>query len=126
MNRLLEQNGLAYADSQEAIKDLICGLIDESHHEFFVERRRNYRHSLAILLSVAPIENGQLGSEFPAVTHDISSRGISFLYDSPVDCKYLFVRFPEYNRRQALVVEVLRQTKIRPFTMIAGMFRPTF
>jgi hypothetical protein len=77
-------------------------------------------------LSVAPIENGQQGLEFPAVTHDISSRGISFLSDNPVDCKYLLVKFPEYDRRQAVIVEVLRQTKIGPFTMIAGMFRHTY
>ena len=121
MNALHARIQLNYADSKEAIEDVVRGLIDESQREYIVDRRSERRHSLAVRLGVTPIENGKLATEFAAVTHDISTRGISFLHDSLVECKHLLLRFPDYNR-QALVVEVLRQTEIGPFKMVAGRF----
>jgi hypothetical protein len=126
MNAMLERNGLVYADTKEAINSVVRGLIDEAQREYIVDRRRERRQSLAILLNVAPIKDEQLGTEFAAVTHDIATRGMSFLHNSPIDAPYLFLRFPEFNDRQALILEVLRQTQIGPFYMIGGKFRPAY
>jgi hypothetical protein len=126
MNATLERNGLVYADSKEAINSVVRGVIDEAQREYIVDRRREHRRSLAILVNAAPIKDGQLGTEFAAVTHDISARGISLLHDSRIDEPYLFLRFPEFKDRQALILEVLRQTQIGPYWLIAGKFRPAF
>jgi hypothetical protein len=126
-----EQNKpeLIYADSREAINALVLELIEEAQREYTVDRRRERRHPLAMLINVVPIgENGRLvASGFAAVTRDISARGISFLHTGPVEEKYLFLRFPQASfDPQALVMEVLRRTEIGPFWIIAGKFIPHF
>jgi hypothetical protein len=125
MSTTFEQNGLVYADSKEAIKDVIRGLIDEAQREYIVDRRKHHRHSLAILINATPIKEGRLGTEFKAVTHDIASGGLSFVHNALIDEPYLLLRFPDFNQ-QPLILEVLRQTQIGPFWMIAGKFRPAY
>jgi hypothetical protein len=63
MNATIERNRLDYADTKEAINSVVRGLIDEAQREYIVDRRRERCHSLAILLNVAPIKDGQLGTE---------------------------------------------------------------
>ena len=125
MSALVEQNGLGYADSKEAIKAVVRGLIDEAQHEYIVDRRKYHRHPIAILIRATPIKDGKHGAEFKAITHDIASGGLSFVHNAVVNEPYLLLRFPDYNQ-QPLIMEVLRQTQIGPFWMIAGKFRPGY
>ena len=118
-----EQNGLVYSSSQEEILDIVCGLIDESQREYLYDRRKHDRHSLAVLIKATPIKDGRrLGTEFEALTHDISAGGLSFVYNTPIEEQFLLLRFPGFNQR-SIILEVLRQTKMGPFWMIAGRFQ---
>src|SRR5690348_12302708 len=119
-------DGLAYADTKEAITSLVRGLIEQSHHEFVVERRQQHRHPLTTPVNITPLGQDQqpLGDEFSALTYDISTAGISFLHTTPVEHRYLMVRFPQVAPGpRGLVVEVLRWTEAGPFWIIAGRFR---
>jgi hypothetical protein len=121
------ESELVYADSREAINALVKELFDEAQREYIIERRREHRFPLAMLVNAVPIgDNGRpIASGFAAVTRDISAQGISFLHTGPVEQKYLFLRFPQAAfDPQALVMEVLRKTEIGPFWIIAGTFRP--
>ncbi|HKD35656.1 MAG TPA: hypothetical protein VKB78_02620 [Pirellulales bacterium] len=124
MSAIIEHDGLVYADSKEAIKAVVRGLIDEAQHDYIVDRRKHHRHSLAILVRATPIKDGRFGAEFKAITHDIASGGICLVHNSIVNEPYLLLQFPNYNQ-QPLVMEVIRQTQIGPYWMIAGKFRPT-
>jgi hypothetical protein len=131
MQRACKQNNpeLIYADSQDAINALVKELIDEAQRDFVVDRRREHRLPLSILVNAIPIgKNGRpTGSGFAAVTRDVSARGISFLHTGSVEAKYLFLGFPQASfNPQALVVEVLRRIEIGPLWIIAGKFIPSF
>ncbi len=122
MSITAQQNELGYAESNEAIKAVVRGLIDESQHDYIVDRRKYHRHSIAVLVHATPIKDGKLGAEFKAITHDIASGGLSFVHTALVNGPYLLLRFPDFNQ-PPLVIEVIRQTQIGPFWMIAGKFR---
>ena len=118
-----EQNGLVYSSSQEEILDVVCGLIDESRREYAYDRRRHDRHSLAVLVKATPIKDSRrLGTEIEVLTHDISAGGLAFVSNAPIDEQYISLRFPGFSQRP-LILEVLRQTKMGPFWMIAGSFQ---
>jgi hypothetical protein len=120
------QNGLADVDTKAAITSLVRGLIEQSHHKFVVERRQQHRHPLTTPVNITPLGADQqpLGDEFPALTYDISTAGLSFLHTTPVEHRYLLVRFPQAAFSSlGLIVEVLRSTETGPFWIIAGRFR---
>jgi hypothetical protein len=118
----IEQNGMVYAGTMEEVLDVVCGLIDEAQRDYIFERRQHDRHSLAIAMTAAPIEDGGLGAEIEAVTHDISAGGLSFVSNTPIEEPHLLVRFPGFNQRP-LILEVVRQNQIGPFWIIAGKFQ---
>jgi hypothetical protein len=123
MSTTIEQNGLVYASSKEEVLDVVCGLIDEAQCEYVYDRRKHDRHSLAVLIKATPLKDGRrLVTEFEALTHDISAGGLSIIYNAPIEEQYLLLRFPGFNQR-SLIFEVLRQTKMGPFWMIAGKFQ---
>src|SRR5262249_53820654 len=97
------------------------GLIDEAQRNYIFDRRKHDRHSLAVVVNVTPIKDGRLGEEFEAVTHDISAGGLAIIHQARLDEHYLSLRFPTFDQ-QPLLLEILRQTKIGPFWMIAGKF----
>jgi hypothetical protein len=113
------------ADSREAITALIRKLIDDIEEDFIVDHRREGRHATLMPVIVVPLsETGRsLTSEFVAVVHDLSSRGISMLHSSEIEHKYLFLRFPEARvKTEGVALEVLRRRKIGPLWEIAGNF----
>jgi hypothetical protein len=122
MSTTIEQNGLVYADTKEEILDVVCGLIDDAQREYVYDRRKHDRHSLAVVINAAPINDGRLGAPIEALTHDISAGGLSFVYNARIDEPYLLLRFPGFNQRP-LILELLRQMKMGPFWMIAGKFQ---
>jgi hypothetical protein len=114
--------GLTFAETGEAITSLIRDLIDQAQKDFVVDRRRERRCPLLTPVTVLPV--GRLAAAFAAVTHDISTRGISLLHTGPVDDHYLYLQFPESPQGSLTVVmEVLRRRKIGPLWEIAGNFR---
>ena len=122
MSDTIEQHGLVYADSKEDILAVVCGLIDETQREYVFDRRKHDRYSLAIAVNATPIEDDQLGTEFEAITHDISAGGLSLIHNARIEEPYLWLRFPGFNQ-SPLILEIVRQTQIGPFWMIAGKFR---
>jgi hypothetical protein len=122
MSATIERNGLVYAETREEILDVVCGLIDEAQRDYIFDRRKHDRHPLAIAVNVTPIEDSRLGTEFDALTHDISAGGLSFVYNARIDKPYLLLRFPDFDQ-PPLLLEIVRQKQIGPFWMIAGRFR---
>jgi len=125
MHETLVHAEFIYADTKQSLDNLVGALLEESHRDVFVERRRRHRHPLSKPVNVTPLSEDcqPLGNEIPALTHDISTAGISILNVAPIEHRYLMLRFPgELRPPRAAMVEVVRHERAGPLWIIAGKF----
>lgn len=124
-NTLTSQPVIAAPAPQAGHADFIKRLVASAKQYQGANRRAEPRHTLGVAVRVAAVDEAHkiIGTDFVAVTRDVSARGVSLYHTQPVTDKLLALEFelPGGEKRQ-LLLDVLRCRPVGPLFEIAGQF----
>ncbi len=87
----------------ECIEDF-RSLLSDIAEPVEVERRKYSRVPQSLILNIQPLNNDlqPVGDSFQAITRDVSTNGVGFLYNSPFPTKYVRVGATKHSVSQSV------------------------